>query len=393
MKSVKCGRLALLLGLVYPFIVSMQVKAQELSPLLNRLDRLERDIKTLNFQASGINNRIVTEDKRTRDDSSESISNGAFPKYVASRLNQRMNNLEQDLRAGTGNMEMATHQLQKLTDRFDKLIGDIDYRLGVIEGALGLSGPPSLAGQFRGTNDVLQQGVPAVPSSVGAPTSVIASGTPSLGLGPTAANPQIKRTETDQTFGSLGTVSARAVGQMTVSKPVLPLGNRTSTGNAKQTVPATPGRSTGSSPSVVQSSPARTNTRILPLGSPREQYTYAFNLLRQTNYQQAEIALKQFVAENGDDPLAGNASYWLGETFYVRADYQQAAQVFFEAFQSNPKNRKAPDMLLKLGMSLEQLGKNTEACATFEKVAVDFGKAFPRIKNSLERERKRAACP
>jgi tol-pal system protein YbgF len=140
-------------------------------------------------------------------------------------------------------------------------------------------------------------------------------------------------------------------------------------------------------PAVSQSAAA------LPAGTPKEQYTYAFNLLRNTNYDQAEIALKQFIAMHGGNPLTGNARYWLGETFYVRADYQQSAQVFFDGFQSDPKGSKAPDMLLKLGMSLGQLKKKNEACATFDKVAADFAKSSSRIKTALSRERKRVGCP
>ena len=76
----------------------------------------------------------------------------------------------------------------------------------------------------------------------------------------------------------------------------------------------------------------------------------------------------------------------------MRADFQQAAQVFFDGFQSDPKGPKAPDMLLKLGMSLAQLNKKTEACATYDKVAADFAQSSSRIKTALERERQRAGC-
>ena len=130
----------------------------------------------------------------------------------------------------------------------------------------------------------------------------------------------------------------------------------------------------------------------MPAGTVKEQYTYALNLLRQTNYDQAEIALTEFVAQHGDAPLAGNARYWLGETYYVRADYEQAAQTFFQGYQASPGNAKAPDMLLKLGMSLSQLKKKTEACATFDKLVGDFPNASTRINNAVVRERKRAGC-
>ena len=130
----------------------------------------------------------------------------------------------------------------------------------------------------------------------------------------------------------------------------------------------------------------------LPAGTPKEQYTYALNLLRQTNYDQAEIALTEFIAIQGKHPLTGNARYWLGETYYVRADYEQAAQTFFQGYQASPSNVKAPDMLLKLGMSLAQLKKKTEACATFNKLSQDFPRASSRINSAVARERKRADC-
>ena len=134
-------------------------------------------------------------------------------------------------------------------------------------------------------------------------------------------------------------------------------------------------------------------TPVLPKGTPKEQYTYALNLLRQANYDQAEIALKQFIEMHSGGSLAGNARYWLGETYYVRADYQTAAQVFFEAFQNSPKGTKAPDMLLKLGMSLARLGKTNEACATYDKVESDFATSSPRIKSAVSRQRQQIRCP
>jgi tol-pal system protein YbgF len=131
---------------------------------------------------------------------------------------------------------------------------------------------------------------------------------------------------------------------------------------------------------------------VLPQGTPKEQYSYAFGLLRQANYDKAEEALQAFLKVNGDDPLAGNARYWLGETYYVRGQYVQAAEVFLKGYRSDPKSPKAPDTLLKLGMSLTNLDKKREACAAFDKLEADFPDASASIKNTVAKERQRGGC-
>ena len=75
-------------------------------------------------------------------------------------------------------------------------------------------------------------------------------------------------------------------------------------------------------------------------------------MLRQANWEQAQLAFQAFLDEYPSDPLSGNAKYWLGETYYARGDYREAAVTFAEGFQTYPNSQKAPDNLLMLGMSL-----------------------------------------
>ncbi len=95
---------------------------------------------------------------------------------------------------------------------------------------------------------------------------------------------------------------------------------------------------------------------------------------------------------NPKDPLAGNAKYWLGETFYVRQDYQQAAVTFAEAYQEYPNSGKAPDNLLKLGMSLSALGSSSDACGTFAELLKRYPKAAATILRRAKQEQRRLAC-
>lgn len=130
----------------------------------------------------------------------------------------------------------------------------------------------------------------------------------------------------------------------------------------------------------------------LPGNTPDEQYQYAFGLLRQANYVEAEQALRAFIERNPTSPLAGNAQYWLGETYYVRGDYQNAAVAFAEGYQKYPDSGKAPDNLLKLGMSLGEIGSKGDACTALSQLDKQFPGAPANIKERAARERQRLGC-
>ena len=139
---------------------------------------------------------------------------------------------------------------------------------------------------------------------------------------------------------------------------------------------------------------AQQDTSLAAVGeTPEEQYQYAFGLLSQANYGEAELALRGFVDQNPNDPLAGNAKYWLGETYYVRQDYQQAAVTFAEAYQEYPDSGKAPDNLLKLGMSLSALGSQNDACGTFAELLKRYPQAAATVLQRAKQERQRLSCP
>lgn len=130
----------------------------------------------------------------------------------------------------------------------------------------------------------------------------------------------------------------------------------------------------------------------LPSGSAQDQYNYAMGLLTQANYPAAEQAMRSFVERNPKDPLAGNAQYWLGETFYVRKDYASAATAFAQGYEKYPKSAKAADDLLKLGMSLANLNQKPDACRAYARLQRDFPTPQQAIKERLASEKQRAGC-
>jgi tol-pal system protein YbgF len=130
----------------------------------------------------------------------------------------------------------------------------------------------------------------------------------------------------------------------------------------------------------------------LPAGSTQQQYDYAFGLLRDANYPAAERALKDFIHRYPDNRLSGNAQYWLGETYYVRRNFQAAAAAFAEGYQKFPRGPKAAEDLLKLGSSLSQMGRRADACRSFAQLDHDFPIAAANVKAKEADEKRRAGC-
>jgi tol-pal system protein YbgF len=130
----------------------------------------------------------------------------------------------------------------------------------------------------------------------------------------------------------------------------------------------------------------------LPGGSAGEQYNYAFGLLKQANYPAAEEALKAFIDAHPKDPMAGNAQYWLGETYFTRNRFMEAATAFAEGYKRYPKGAKAPDSLLKLGMSLGRANQKQNACVALAQLDRDFPHASASVKERAGAEKKRLAC-
>jgi tol-pal system protein YbgF len=125
--------------------------------------------------------------------------------------------------------------------------------------------------------------------------------------------------------------------------------------------------------------------------TPEKLYELSYESLLRRRYGEAEAGFRSFVEKNPEHELAGNAEFWLGETYYVQSNYRAAAQAFLTGYQSYPRNRKAPDSLLKLGMSLQQLGQKEQACAAFGTIDAKFPKAVETRKRA-QNESQKAGC-
>ncbi|HLZ68213.1 MAG TPA: tol-pal system protein YbgF [Aliidongia sp.] len=314
-----CSGLAILLGLAVVPVAGPAV-AQDRSTS-DRLDRLERDLNQVQRQLY-------------RNEVPQSAPPGVAPSGDgSSALNAdiRMDQLEQQMRVLTGQVEEVQNGISELKARLDRQQQDDEQRFQALEHPDG--GGASSTGRQ---------------SAQAADGPVAASGKP--------GSP-----------GGAGNMDAAPSTGGFLSSPG---------GGGKAAAATPPGK------------PAAT----LPNGSTTDQYNYAFGLLRSQDYPAAEAAFTQFVQKHPQDELAGNAQYWLGETFFVRNDYNSAAAAFAKGYQVYPKSPKAQDNLLKLGISLGNTGRKQEACLIFAKLGKDFPDLAPANKERATREKQRLGC-
>ena len=135
-----------------------------------------------------------------------------------------------------------------------------------------------------------------------------------------------------------------------------------------------------------------TEEKILPKTDPKEQYNFATSLLKQGDYTTAERALREFVMDNPEHNLAGNAQYWYAETFRIRQLYTDAASAYLEGYQKYPKSEKAAINLLKLGVSLVQIGEKDQGCLMIKGVKKEYPKAKQSVLQKAKYEEKKFDC-
>lgn len=253
-------------------------------------------------------------------------------------------------------------RLQQIQDQVTGLTGQVEelnFRMTRVEERI-----DSLA---AAVGSIMHGGAQPPADAAGVPMADGGAGT-ATGAAPAASPPATGSTAP----GTLGTMTQ---GQM----------------DAAQAGTAAPADA-GAAATVPQTAAVPTGPYDLPGNTPDEQYQFAFGLLRQANYPEAERALRTFIERNPTSPLAGNAQYWLGETYYVRGDYRNAAVAFAEGYQKYPDSGKAPDNLLKLGMSLGEIGSKGDACTALSQLDKQFPGAPANIKERATGERQRLGC-
>ncbi len=132
--------------------------------------------------------------------------------------------------------------------------------------------------------------------------------------------------------------------------------------------------------------------KILPNESPDRQYQFATSFLKVGDYSTAERAFREFVNTNPEHNLAGNAQYWYAETFRIRQLYTDAASAYLEGYQRYPKGEKAPINLLKLGVSMVQIGEKDQGCKMINGVEEQYPEANQSVIQKAKYESQKFEC-
>jgi tol-pal system protein YbgF len=132
--------------------------------------------------------------------------------------------------------------------------------------------------------------------------------------------------------------------------------------------------------------------KILPDVAPNKQYEFATSFLKVGDYPTAERAFREFVLTNPEHELAGNAQYWYAETFRIRQLYTDAASAYLEGYQKYPKGEKAPINLLKLGVSMVQIGEKDQGCKMINGVEKQYPKANQSVIQKAKYESQKFEC-
>ncbi len=110
------------------------------------------------------------------------------------------------------------------------------------------------------------------------------------------------------------------------------------------------------------------NSTPSPIIDDKSAYQQAFTHLKELRYTEAAESFYAFLEKYPHSPLAGNAKYWLGESYYVTRNYDFALEAFQELLESYPDSKKAPDAWLKIGYTYYEMKDYPKAVDILERV-------------------------
>ncbi len=288
--------------------------------------------------------------ERTAQPAAQAGQERAAP--AGSDLVLQIERLEGQIRQLTGAIEQLQFRNQQLEQQVRRMQEDTEYRFQEL-GSKGTARPAPTRPQAAPT--------PSAPAASPAPTAPAAS--PAPGRRGDAFDPA-------QHPGAPG--APRTLGSIPAGAP--PPGAGTNPDDPSIRAPGT-------------------HTAALPPGATaKDDYDLAYGYVLRKDYALAEEAFRNFLKKYPSDQMAGEATFWLGESLFQRQRYREAAESFLNVSTKFEANPRGPDALLRLGQSLAALGEKEAACASFAEVSRKFPRASTSLKQSVEREQKRVRC-
>lgn len=292
-----------------------------------------------------------------------------------SELFVRINRLEGQVRQLSGQLEQIQFDNRQLKEQLRKFQEDVEFRLNERGGGSRGAPPaattqtPSAAPRPARRGDAYD---PANdPAAPGAPRQLGAASQPSAPLVAESAPAPARRPPRGE-----DTAFAESYGGA-------PPADLSATARAGGTL----------NPGAAAAARAAPSVAATGGDDARADYESATALYGQKQYDGAEMALRRFIQSHPRDRLVPDATYLLGETYLQRSRPREAAEQFLKVSTEFSRSTRAPEAMLRLGVSLSALGAKDQACATFAEVERKFPTAGPGVKQGVEREQKRARCP
>jgi tol-pal system protein YbgF len=287
-------------------------------------------------------------------------------------LTLRVDQLEQQNRNLTGQVEDLQHQVQVLGEQLKRQQADVEFRLDALEG----HGRPSGAAPRRsGDAGPAARPPAAVPNNSAGNLRIAAPGAATLGTLATAT-PGSGIIAPDDA----GSAPSGGAGGPLVITPNLP-----------GAAPAAPPAPAPSRATATLGRPAQPGIAAPPTNSPGDSYALAKGFLERRNYDDAELQFKDFLSTYPRDPRVADALYGLGESYYMRRRYNDALEPFLKLVTNHASSPRAADGMLRLGQTLAAIDQREQACATFNALAKKFPRATS-AKADAAREMQRDHC-
>ena len=292
------------------------------------LEQIQKDIKTLEKAVYSSSNKL-----NDTTNNVSTVSTGGSSEDVLTRHLLKLSEIEKQFQQLTNKFEEINFKLDKLSNRMSKVQADNQIRFQDLENSL----------TFNGDNKKI-----------------------------------VKKTDKKNDQDLPGSSQPQDLGSISYKD-----NNSNETSQQTQSIDTT---------ATIVTETFQSEEKILPNDSPDKQYEFATSFLKVGDYPTAERAFREFVIVNPEHSLAGNAQYWYAETFRIRQLYTDAASAYLEGYQKYPKGEKAPINLLKLGVSMIQIGEKDQGCKMISGVEKQYPNANQSVIQKAKYESQKFEC-
>ncbi len=310
------------------FILICSISFAENHNIYETLEQIQKDIKTLEKAVYSSSVQLNNTNNNSSSDDSSINSEDVLTRHLL-----KLSEIENQFQQLTNKFEEINFKLDKLSNRMSKVQSDNQLRFQDLESTLLSGGSNKIVAKKNNENNDEDLPGSSKPQDLG-----------SISYKDTTTNETSQKTQSIDTTATIVTENFQS------------------------------------------------EEKILPNENPDKQYEFATSFLKVGDYATAERAFREFVITNPEHSLAGNAQYWYAETFRIRQLYTDAASAYLEGYQKYPKGEKAPINLLKLGVSMIQIGEKDQGCKMINGVEKQYPKANQSVIQKAKYESQKFEC-